>query len=184
MTDNKTDELDILNPEADQEVDELEVEADTSQEEDSEDKDYKALYEDSEDKRKQLFARLKREDKSKAEPKVEVKTETDGKALSQKDLYAMSQAKIDVEDFERVERYAKSEGVSVIDALKDAELQAILKVREEKRGSAKATNVKGAPRGTNKVSDDTVIANAGKGNMPDDPATLVAARRNLRVKSR
>ena len=183
MTDNHIDEQDILNPEDSQEADAPEVETDTSQEEDSEDKDYKALYEDSEDKRKQLFARLKREDKSKAESKVEAKATTNDQALSQKDLFALMKADVHEDDLDRVERYAKSEGKSVAEVIKDDELNAILKVRSEKRDSAKATNVKGAPRGTNKVSDDAVIANAGKGNMPDDPATLVAARRNLRVKS-
>lgn len=179
MTNNLIDEQDILNPEDTVEEVDTGVDTDTNDDDtvddDSEPEvDYKQLYEESEEKRKQLFARLKREDKSNNKATVEAKADTD--ALSQKDLFALMKADISDDDFDRVVKYAKSEGKTVSDSLKDDELKAILRVRAEKRESAEATNVKGAPRGTNKVSPDAILANARKGQLPDDPTKLVEAR--------
>ena len=52
------------------------------------------------------------------------------------------------DDVERVEKFAKGEEISIAEALKNEDLQAILKNREEQRKTAEATNTGGGKRGT------------------------------------
>ena len=88
-------------------------------------------------------------------------------------------AKVHEDDMERVERFAKSEGVSIKEALKNPELKAILSIREEQRTTAVAANVTNVRRGAVKVSDDSLIANANAGKLPDDTdgiERLIAAK--------
>lgn len=96
------------------------------------------------------------------------------------DSVAILNAKVHEDDIERVERYAKSEGVSIREALKDPELKAILSLREENRNTAVATNTSNTRRGSTQVAADVLIANAQNGKLPDSDADierLIAAKR-------
>ena len=131
---------------------------------------------------KQLYARLK-----KAEQQLNEKgTKSEAPhsdTLSSSDLLAVMKANIHEDDMERVEKFAKSEGMSIKDALKNDELKAILSVREEKRNTASAANVSNTRATSHKVSDDVIIANANKGKLPEDDAgieRLIAAKRKLK----
>lgn len=124
-----------------------------------------------EDKNKKLYARVKKEEKPK-----EVQHEQ-SKGLSTSDIIALS--RVHEDDVERVERYAKSEGLSVKEALKNPELKAILEMREEQRTTANASNVSNVRRGSTKLSDDVLISNASNGKIPendDDIARLIQAK--------
>lgn len=93
------------------------------------------------------------------------------------DIIALS--KVHEDDVERVERFAKSEGVSVREALKNDELKAILSLRDEQRTTASASNVSTTRRSSVKLSDDVIVSNASQGKIPDDDegiARLVAAK--------
>ena len=108
----------------------------------------------------------------------EPKPQTTGLNLA--DSVAILNAKVHEDDIERVERYAKSEGMSIKDALKDPELKAILALREENRNTAIATNVSNSRRGSTKVTADVLVANASQGKLPDsdeDINRLIAAKR-------
>ncbi len=125
-----------------------------------------------EEKNKQLFERAKKAEALKKEAPAAVVP-----ALSISDIAAL--AKVNEEDVERVERFAKSEGVSIREALKNPELKAILDLREEQRNTAAAANIAPSRRGPTKVSDDVLLADAAKGNLPDSDEAierLIAAK--------
>jgi hypothetical protein len=123
------------------------------------------------EKNKQLYERAK---KAEAKP-----APSDTPGLSLADSHALLKADVHEDDIERVEKFAKSEGISIRDALKSDELKAILTVRAEKRSTANAANVSNVRRGPAKVTDETLIANANSGKLPDsddDIARLVEAK--------
>lgn len=104
-------------------------------------------------------------------------------SLASSDLLAVMNAKVHEDDMERVEKFAKMEGTSIKEALKNPELKAILNLREEQRNTANATNVNNVRRGSTKVSDEQIVANASLGKLPEDDdaiARLVAAKRKLK----
>lgn len=104
-------------------------------------------------------------------------------SLSSSDLLAVMNAKVHEDDMERVEKFAKMEGVSIKEALKNPELKAILSLREEQRNTANATNISNVRRGSVKVSDEQIVADASRGKLPEDDdaiARLVAAKRKLK----
>lgn len=99
--------------------------------------------------------------------------------MSLADAAALLKADVHEDDIERVEKFAKSEGVSVREALRNDELKAILAVRAEKRTTAQAANVSNVRRGPTKMADDVLISNAEKGRLPEDDegiSRLVAAK--------
>jgi len=130
------------------------------------------------EREKQLYSRLK---KAEAELKSKSRTEVQSNSnLSSSDLLAVMRANVNEDDMERVERFAKSEGQSIKEALKNPELKAILNLREEQRGTAMAKNVTNTRRGATKLSDSAIVANAQAGKLPDDDAgidALIAAAR-------
>lgn len=102
--------------------------------------------------------------------------------LNLADSVAILNAKVHEDDIERVERYAKSEGMSIREALKDPELKAILSLREENRNTAIATNTSNTRRGSTQVPADVLISNAQNGKLPESDADierLIAAKRKL-----
>lgn len=97
------------------------------------------------------------------------------------DIIALS--KVHEDDVERVERFAKSEGISVREALKNDELKAILSLREEQRTTASAANVSTTRRTSAKITDEVLVSKASRGELPDDDdgiARLIAAKAKLK----
>lgn len=116
-----------------------------------------------------------REKASKREA-LETSTRAD---MSPADLVAVMNAGVHQDDMERVERFAISEGISIRDAVAHPELKAMLDVRNEQRNTAVATNVENVRRGASKVSADTLMQRANKGDIPsgdDEIEALVAAK--------
>ena len=113
----------------------------------------------------------------KAEKKAKVETPKAKEAdLSPKDLYAFMEAKIPRDDIEDVIEYSKLKGIAITEALQSNVVKAILADKAEQRAIAEATNTGTARRGTAKLSDEVIIANAAQGKLPDDPADLVRAQ--------
>ncbi len=125
--------------------------------------------------------KVRREKAEKAIIKSKTAKETKtSSGINLADSVAILNAKVHEDDIERVERYAKSEGVSIREALKDPELKAILALREENRNTAVATNTSNTRRGSTQVAADVLIANAQNGKLPDSDADierLIAAKR-------
>ena len=88
--------------------------------------------------------------------------------LSPKEWHAVYKANVDEEDVEEVKLYARSHNIDVSSALKTPELKAILGVKAEYRKTAEATAIGSTRRGTSKISDEALLANARKGNVPQD----------------
>lgn len=115
----------------------------------------------------------------KAEARAKQFKEAAKPALSSSDLLAVTNANIHEDDIERVERFAKSEGLSIKEALKHVELKAILDVRGEYRRSENAVNIQNVRAGNAQVSDEKLVQDASQGKFPDDDygvERLVAAK--------
>ena len=117
----------------------------------------------------------------KAEKKAKESKNND--SLSSSDMLAILAAKVDEEDTDRVIKFAKDEGVSVREALKNPELKAILDVRAEQRDTAAAANTTNVRRGPSKTTDDVLVQNASKGKLPESDeeiSRLMAAKMKKR----
>ena len=87
--------------------------------------------------------------------------------MSEKDLYALTQAGIHIDDVDEVKSYAQFKKISVADALKDKTLQTILQNKKEERATADATQTKG-PRGAAAPSGDDLLNEArSTGKLPE-----------------
>lgn len=173
MNQDNGEDVNLNTPEAD-------VDLDTTQEESVE--DYKARLAKAEELANNYKIRAEKAEKKAKEPHDEkpqpmpTAKESD---LSTMDIIALSKSNIDTEDMNEVVRWAKYNNISVSEALKSQELNAVLGVRKEMRTTALATNTGGAKRSSGKVSDETLIAQASKGNVPDsddDITRLVRAK--------
>ena len=136
-------------------------------------------------------ARLKRQleqvDKklgiNKPEARHEETTVTaNGYELKPNDMFALMKNGItDDEDVDLAKRYAKLEGITIAEVLKDPFMKSRLAEKKEERTVAQATNTGAARRGSSKVSDDRLLQNARQGILPENPediARLYKARRN------
>lgn len=122
-----------------------------------------------------------RAEKAEKKAKESVTTETKASGdLSSKDILAIAKADIHEDDMDRVISFARSERISVKDALASDDLKAILSMRKEKRKTAAASNTGTARRGAVKLSDEEIIGRVEKGELPEDPEALARARMNLR----
>lgn len=112
-------------------------------------------------------------------PGVKEEPPTVSSSLPIADLRALKDVHDD--DVEKIEKFAKSEGVSIAEAMKNEDLQAILKHRQELRKSAEATNTGGGKRGVSKLSPEQIVSSAHSGQEVD-PAKLAEAELALRRK--
>ena len=116
---------------------------------------------------------VKKESK-KPGPKLEPEKDKD---LSAKDAILLMKSGVDNdEDIDEVVRFAKFQNISINKALESKTMKTILAERKEERQTAEAANTKGGRRGAAKVSEETLLDNARKGQFPDDPAELAKAR--------
>lgn len=117
--------------------------------------------------------------KEKSKEAVLLKEEVKQTPKEMADLLAISRANLHEDDVDRLERYAKAEKMSIREALKDPEWQAILALRVEQRNTAGAANVAKVGRTPAKISDDVLLANASRGKLPDSDyeiQRLIAAK--------
>jgi len=107
--------------------------------------------------------------------KAEAKTEE----LSSKDLYALMSNKVPEEDVDDVIKAAKALDMPIIEALNSNIVKTILSDSKEKRNSADVANTSNTRMGPTPLSDEALIANAEKGDIPDDQESidrLIAAK--------
>lgn len=121
--------------------------------------------------------------KAEAEAKKPKEKETpkNESSLSLKDLRALQNVHDD--DVEKVEKWAKAEGISIAEAVKDPIMQQYFKVRNEERQTANATNVAPARRGASSPTPETILEDFNKGKIPssdDEIQKLVEARMALK----
>lgn len=136
------------------------------------DKELKA-FKDFETYNQELYSRAKRAEGFELVDGKWVKKEkvVDAKPSSNYTLAEIrALGKVHDDDIERVTKWAKITGTTVDVALKDPDLQVLLKNSEEQRKTALATNTGGAARGSSTASGDKILADfqAGKLPSPDD----------------
>lgn len=102
-----------------------------------------------------------------------------GENYSIKDYRALSTVEHD-EDVETIVDFAKANDISIPEAKAHKDVQFILKGRKEERKTAEASNTGGGKRGSSKVSDEKIIADANDGKEVD-PEQLAEARSKARV---
>lgn len=99
--------------------------------------------------------------------------------ITKTELYSLVKANVPDEDVNEVVIYARSHNISVTDALKTAEVKAILGVKQDYRKSAEAASIHSSRYGASEISNEVLINNALKGSMPDneeDINRLIKAR--------
>lgn len=87
------------------------------------------------------------------------------KSLSQTDIIYVAKADIHEDDLEEVLTYSKNNKVTVKEA--HQYLKPILDVKAEQRKTADGTNTNGGKRGSSKLSDEALLAEADKGKLPE-----------------
>lgn len=87
--------------------------------------------------------------------------------LTSEDVLVIVENKIPKEDIADVAEYAKFKGITIEEAVASPILQTILKDKAEKRTVANGTNTDPARRGSARLSDEALIANANAGKMPE-----------------
>jgi len=99
-------------------------------------------------------------------PKNPAEAGTPTTQYSLKDIRALQNVHDD--DVERVEKFAKTEGISIPEALANDDLKAILRDREEKRSTANATNTGGSRRGKSEGEGKDLLRTFKKtGELPE-----------------
>lgn len=112
----------------------------------------------------------------------EAETAKIGSDYTLQDIRALS--KVHDEDVERVEKFAKTEGLAIAEAMQDQDLKAILKNRSEMRETAQATNTGKTKRGSNAATHEQIVqaAQAGKEVDPQKLAEAELAMRRAQLK--
>lgn len=128
-----------------------------------------------------------RAEKAEAKVKSEIKSGEQvltptNETLTPKDLMALMNAKVHEEDIEEVQEYARFKKISLAEALNISVIKTLLSEKAEQRKVADATNVGVTKRSPSKESDETLLRNASKGELPDTDEgleRLVRARKGL-----
>ena len=92
--------------------------------------------------------------------------------LSSDDVYAFVAGKVPQEDIPEVRDYSVMKGISIQEALQTNFVKTLLSDKAEQRNVANAANTGGGKRGSGKLSDEALISEAQKGNMPESDADI------------
>ncbi len=116
--------------------------------------------------------RTKYEEATKPVEKVEKKevvvgAKAENTDLSQADLITVIGAGIPQEDLPSVMKYAKSEGISIAEALNSDVVTAILDTNKEKRTVADATNTGKTNKSKGAITDEQLLSDSKKGTLPE-----------------
>ncbi len=96
----------------------------------------------------------------------------DTSKFSQSDIIAIVKADVPDEDMGEVLEYAQLKRISIKDALNSSIVKGILAEKSEQRRVAEGTSTGTTKRGNSRVSDEALLENAKKGNMPENDADL------------
>lgn len=140
-----------------------EVEAEETTE--TPDEDWKTKAEELEEKNRQLYARLKKQESG--------KTQEGG--LSEYDMLALKNSNItEKDDLDTLKEYAKKLNLSIAEALEDKYVQTVLSDKAEERRTARATETR-SPRGIAKTTGEDFLRKAERdGELPTTDAELRA----------
>ena len=166
-------------PEEDEEVDQDDQEDSSSDDsEDDEDQD-EAPKKDTKDWKQIAENYKKRAEKAERENKEKKggaskqnSSTSQGNRLSDEDMYVLLENKVPSADFKDVVEYARFKKVSVEEALKSSVVKVMLSEKAETRRTANATQTGSQRRQSGRVSDQSLVENARKGQLPDNDADI------------
>lgn len=131
-----------------------------------EEKDYKKMWEDQKRRAELAEERLKGL-KKESESKQEILTpKNESSTLTSTEIYALIKADVPEEDIPLVQKYAKTFGKTISEALGDKMLKEALQIEAEKRTTAQATNTETRRSGGKQKSNSQVQADFESGKMP------------------
>jgi uncharacterized protein YkwD len=146
---------------------EAEIEIDLDDNQDDETVDWKAIALKNEKAYKDQKTRAEiAEGKAKATKPVTQSNSTP--ALTVKDGFALAKADVNDDDVEDVLEYATFKKISVAEALKSNVVKTMLAEKNEFRQSQNASTGSTVKRATPKITDDSILENARKGNLKED----------------
>ena len=103
-----------------------------------------------------------------ATPATPTEPSKEEKGLSALDAVLIAKADVAAEDIDEVIEFANYRKLTIADALKNKTLKTILDERTEERRTAQATQIKGSPRGTTKVTGEDLLKKAEEtGEVPE-----------------
>ena len=162
----QNDGQDILNLEENQDSENTEnVESDELKKAQELANNYKIRAEKAEALAKQLKTQPVKMEESEA-PK------TSEEPLTLKDIRALQDVHDD--DVDELTEYAKFKKISVAEAKKLPEMQALLSTKTEFRESQAATNTGGSKKGTSKNTHEAILERAEAGQLPEDDEGIKA----------
>lgn len=136
-----------------------------------------AHYAKIESRNKQLYARIKKAEgfenkdgkwvKKPVEQPVEDNKTVDTSKLSQSDIITLARADLDDNDMSEVVEYATFKKISISEALKAPVIKNMIAESAEKRKVAEGTNTGGGRRGNGKLTDEALLSNSKKGELPE-----------------
>lgn len=110
--------------------------------------------------------------RKKANEKPEAKENASNNQLSLKDQIALSKADIDVEDIDDVLEYASFRKISIAEALSSSIVKTMISEKNEQRKASKAMSAGTTSRNANKNTDEALVRNAEKGELPESEADI------------
>jgi len=188
MDEESNDNIESINDETEEvlNTEEVEVETPAVETEDESEEDLEAIKAENQklkEQNKKLFERTKKAEAKKAQAPLAPAPSEKQDGLSSMDTIALIDAKVtNKDDIETVQKYAQLQGISIGDALATPLVKSILKDNAEQRQSAEAANTAPARRGSVKLSDEVILANANSGKFTDDPEALAEARMQSKLK--
>lgn len=159
--DENTQEVE-LDEEQNNEVEETDEQSDEDTTDIEDSIDYKAEFL----KQKAINKRIN-ERNNKPDVKVVSKSTDTSVNLSTKDIYALNQANVHIDDIDEVVEYAKFKKISVLEALQSDVIKTTLANKLEFRKTSEVTNTGAARKGATKKSDDVLLSNLSKGEIPE-----------------
>jgi len=110
--------------------------------------------------------------KPEAKPVKEEPKESETQLSSKDTIVLISSGVTHEEDIDEVAEYASWKGISIAEALKSPAIKATLDSNKENRLAQEATSTGKTPRGEAKVSNETILADAEKGKLPEKPEDI------------
>jgi GH24 family phage-related lysozyme (muramidase) len=140
------------------------------------------------EKNKRLYERAKKAEaeaksfRAQLAAKEPTPTPSGNGSLTIRDLAAIKD--LEADDAEWLANYASKMGLNLSDARKDKDAKAVLSVRAEERRTAAATATGAARRGTSRVSDETLLEKANRGDIGDDDTDAMRRIAEARFKAK
>lgn len=106
------------------------------------------------------------------------------KNLSTRDMMALLNANVPEEDMDEVIDYASYKKISIAEALKSDVVKNTLSINAETRKSAEASNTGAGKPGSSKLSEESLINKARKGEMPQSDGDISRLASAMIKKSR